>query len=142
MSVACGSTFGSRGCDLSHTASSSSTRLPSTPRWCACAAAACGGARLHAEAPFGHWQTQTFIAGLRCHGLIAPWVIDKAIDRSAFDSWIQTQLAPTLSKGEVVILDNLPAHKSAYAAQCLKDKGAWFLFLPPYSPDLNPIEKA
>jgi len=96
------------------------------------------GTRLHADAPFGHWGTQTFIAGLRCHGLTAPWVIEKAINRPAFDTWIETQLAPTLSKGDIVILDNLAVHKSARAAECLKQKGAWFLFLPPYSPDLNP----
>jgi transposase len=100
------------------------------------------GTRLHADAPFGHWGTQTFIAGLRCHGLTAPWVIEKAINRPAFDAWIETQLAPTLSKGDIVILDNLAVHKSARAAECLKDHGAWFLFLPPYSPDLNPIEMA
>ena len=100
------------------------------------------GTRLHADAPFGHWGTQTFIAGLRCHGLTAPWVIEKAINRPAFDTWIETQLAPTLSKGDVVILDNLAVHKSARAAKCLKERGAWFLFLPPYSPDLNPIEMA
>lgn len=100
------------------------------------------GERLHAQAPFGHWQTQTFIAGLRCHGLTAPWVVDKAMDRQAFDVWIETQLAPTLSRGDVVILDNLAVHKSTNAAQCLKQAGAWFLFLPPYSPDLNPIEMA
>lgn len=100
------------------------------------------GTRLHTDAPFGHWGTQTFIAGLRCHGLTAPWVIEKAINRPAFDTWIETQLAPTLSKGDIVILDNLAVHKSARAAECLKDHGAWFLFLPPYSPDLNPIEMA
>lgn len=100
------------------------------------------GTRLYAQAPFGHWGTQTFIAGLRCHGLTAPWVIEKAINRLAFDTWIETQLAPTLSKGDIVILDNLAVHKSARAAECLKDYGAWFLFLPPYSPDLNPIEMA
>lgn len=100
------------------------------------------GSRLRADAPFGHWGTQTFIAGLRCHGLTAPWVIEKAINRPAFDTWIETQLAPTLSKGDIVILDNLAVHKSARAAECLKEKGAWFLFLPPYSPDLNPIEMA
>jgi hypothetical protein len=61
------------------------------------------GERLHADAPFGHWGTQTFIAGLRCNELIAPWVIDKAIDRASFDLWIETQLAPTLSPGDVVI---------------------------------------
>ena len=100
------------------------------------------GERLRAAAPFGHWKTQTFIAGLRCHELSAPWVIDGPITRSAFDAYIETQLAPTLAKGDVVILDNLAVHKSAKAAQCLKEKGAWFLFLPPYSPDLNPIEQA
>ena len=100
------------------------------------------GKRLPADAPFGHWRTQTFIAGLRCSELTAPWVIDKAIDRACFDAWVESQLAPTLSRGDVVILDNLAVHKSARAAECLKRKGAWFLFLPPYSPDLNPIEMA
>lgn len=98
------------------------------------------GERLHGHAPFGHWGTQTFIAGLRCDELTAPWVIDKPIDRIAFDAWVETQLAPTLSKGDIVILDNLAVHKSVRAATCLKQRGAWFLFLPPYSPDLNPIE--
>jgi transposase len=100
------------------------------------------GTRLHAAAPFGHWGTQTFIAGLRCDGLTAPWIVDKAMDRIAFDIWVETQLAPTLTKGDIVILDNLAVHKSAKAAAVLKEKGAWFLFLPPYSPDLNPIEMA
>jgi transposase len=100
------------------------------------------GQRLHADAPFGHWGTQTFIAGLRSNGLTAPCVIEKAINRSAFDTWVETQLAPTLSKGDIVILDNLAVHKSARAAACLRERGAWFLFLPPYSPDLNPIEMA
>ena len=99
------------------------------------------GARLKAEAPFGHWATQTFIAGLRCDGLTAPWVIDQPMDRQIFDAYVETQLAPTLQQGDVVILDNLPAHKSERAADCLKQRGAWFLFLPPYSPDLNPIEQ-
>lgn len=96
--------------------------------------------RLYAKAPFGHWLTQTFIAGLRCQGLTAPWVIDGPMTRRIFETYVETQLAPTLSPGAVVILDNLPAHKSEKAAQCLKQRGAWFLFLPPYSPDLNPIE--
>lgn len=100
------------------------------------------GQRLKAKAPFGHWGTQTFIAVLRCDGLTAPFVIDKAMNRAAFDTYVETQLAPTLQKGDVVILDNLAVHKSARAAACLKAKGAWFLFLPPYSPDLNPIEMA
>ena len=100
------------------------------------------GQRLKAEAPFGHWGTQTFVAALRCHELTAPWVIEGAMNRVAFDTYIETQLAPTLNRGDIVILDNLAVHKSPRAAQCLKEKGAWFLFLPPYSPDLNPIEMA
>jgi transposase len=100
------------------------------------------GQRLDAKAPFGHWKTQTFVAGLRSCGLTAPWVIDGPMTRPIFETDVETQLAPTLSPGDVVILDNLPAHKSEKAAQCLNQKGAWFLFLPPYSPDLNPIEQA
>jgi transposase len=100
------------------------------------------GQRLRMKAPFGHWKTHTFIAGLRCSGLSAPWVIDGPITRLSFEAYIETQLAPTLHKGDVVILDNLTVHKSEKAAQCLKQRGAWFLFLPAYSPDLNPIEQA
>jgi transposase len=100
------------------------------------------GQRFRASAPFGHWGTHTVIAGLRCHELSAPWVIDGPITRSAFEAYIETQLAPTLSKGDGVILDNLAVHKSAKAEACLKQCGAWFLFLPAYSPDLNPIEQA
>jgi transposase len=74
--------------------------------------------------------------------LRSPWVIDGPMTRQIFETYVETQLAPTLSPGDGVILDNLPAHKSEKAAQCLKQKGAWFLFLPPYSPDLNPIEQA
>ena len=100
------------------------------------------GERLHASVPFGHWKTQTFIAALRHDGLTAPWVIDGPMNREMFDLYIETQLAPTLQKGDVVILDNLAAHKSEKARAILHARGAWFLFLPPYSPDLNPIEMA
>ena len=100
------------------------------------------GERLPAQAPFGHWNTQTFIAGLRCDRLTAPWIVDGAMDRTAFNLYIETQLAPTLARGDVVILDNLSVHNSAHAAEALKARGAWFLFLPQYSPDLNPIEMA
>ena len=100
------------------------------------------GERLRAAAPFGRWGTQTFIAGLRCDGLTAPWVVDGAMDRTAFNAYVETQLAPTLQRGDVVIADNLSIHKSARAAKALKARGAWFLFLPQYSPDLNPIETA
>lgn len=100
------------------------------------------GQRLKAQAPFGKWGAQTFIAGLRCDRLTAPLIIDQPMNRAAFDSYIETQLAPTLSRGDIVILDNLAVHKSAKAAKCLRQIGAWFLFLPAYSPDLNPIEMA
>jgi hypothetical protein len=88
------------------------------------------GERLPAQAPFGHWNTQTFIAGLRCDRLTAPWIVDGAMDRTAFNLYIETQLAPTLARGDVVILDNLSVHNSAHAAEALKARGAWFLFLP------------
>ncbi|MFC0220555.1 IS630 family transposase [Pseudochelatococcus lubricantis] len=100
------------------------------------------GQRLRSKAPFGHWKTQTFVAGLRCFGLTAPWVIDRPMNRRIFETYVETQLAPTLSKGDVVILDNLSAHKSLKAEEAIKARGAWMLFLPPYSPDLNPIEMA
>lgn len=100
------------------------------------------GERLVADAPFGKWQTQTFVAGLRCDELVAPWIIEGAMDGRIFDIYIRTQLAPSLERGDVVILDNLNVHKSPRAAQALAERGAWFLFLPKYSPDLNPIEMA
>lgn len=100
------------------------------------------GQRLTGTAPFGRWQTQTFIAGLTCEGLIAPWVIPGAMDRPAFDTWVETQLTPLLAPGTVVILDNLSVHRSPRAAQVLKAHGSWLLPLPAYSPDLNPIEMA
>ena len=100
------------------------------------------GQRLSAAAPFRRNRNQTMIAGLSCHGLVAPWVICGAMDRDAFDTYIEKVLAPELEPGTVVILDNLPTHKSDKAAEILKANGCWFLFLPAYSPDLNPIEMA
>lgn len=100
------------------------------------------GERLVDHAPFSHWRTQTFIAALRHDRLDAPWVIDGPINRDLFDLYIETQLAPTLKPGDVIILDNLAVHKSPKAAQILRERGCWFLPLPPYSPDLNPIEMA
>lgn len=100
------------------------------------------GERLKADAPFGKWHTQTFVAGLRCEGLVAPWIVSGAMDGEAFATYIETQLAPTLEPGDIVILDNLNTHKSQRAADALAARGAWFLFLPKYSPDLNPIEMA
>ena len=100
------------------------------------------GCRLNGKAPFGHWGTQTFVAGLKCDGLIAPWVIDAPMNRAIFETYIETQLAPALKSGDVVIMDNLSSHKSQRAETIIRAKGAWLLFLPPYSPDLNPIEMA
>jgi transposase len=100
------------------------------------------GARLVDHAPFGHWRTQTFIAALRHDRQDAPWVVNGAMNGEMFDLYVETQLAPSLHEGDVVILDNLSSHKSPKAAQLHRDIGAWFLFLPPYSPDLNPIEMA
>ena len=84
----------------------------------------------------------TFIAGLRSDGLTAAWVIEDAMNGDAFEHYIKTQLAPTRKKGDVVVLDNLPAHKRKQAAEAIEKRGAWLLFQPPYSPDYNPIELA
>jgi transposase len=100
------------------------------------------GERMFAKAPFGHWGTQTLIAGLKSNGLVAPWVINAPMNRVIFETYVETQLAPILKPGDVVILDNLAAHKSERAENIVRAKGAWLLFLPPYSPDLNPIEMA
>lgn len=112
------------------------TNMAKTTGWAPC------GQRLVDYTPFGHWRTQTFIGALRQDRLDAPWVIDGAMNGELFNSYVETQLAPTLRAGDVVILDNLSSHKSPGAAQTLRQIGAWFLFLPPYSPDLNPIEMA
>src|SRR5262245_5787303 len=100
------------------------------------------GERYRTHAPFGQWKTQTFIAGLRCHGMVAPWIVDAPMNARRFETWIETQLAPELQPGDVVILDNVGFHKSERAAEFVRQRGAWLLFLPPYSPDLNPIEMA
>ena len=100
------------------------------------------GQRLHADAPFGRWRTQTFVAGLTADALIAPWLIEGAMNGALFTDWVETQLAPALAPGTVVILDNLSTHKVAPAAEALRRAGCWFLFLPAYSLDLNPIEMA
>jgi transposase len=85
---------------------------------------------------------QTLIAGLSCDGIVAPWVISGAMDRDAFDTDVEKVLIPELDPGSVVILDDLATHKNDAAAQMLKSHGCWVLFLPAYSPDLNPIEMA
>jgi len=110
--------------------------MAKTTGWAPC------GQRLVDHAPFGHWRTQTFVAALRHDRLDAPWVIDGAMNAEMFGLYIDTQLVPTLREGDVVILDNLSSHKAPGAVAALRKIGAWFLFLPPYSPDLNPIEMA
>lgn len=100
------------------------------------------GERYLTHAPFGHWRTQTFVAGLRSHGLVAPWIVEGAMNGEIFERYVETQLAPELSPGDVVILDNVGFHKNERAAELVRKCGAWLLFLPPYSPDLNPIEMA
>jgi transposase len=100
------------------------------------------GQRLKGTAPFRRWGNQTLIAVLSCDGIVAPWVISGAMDRDAFDTDVEKVLIPELDPGSVVILDDLATHKNDAAAQMLKSHGCWVLFLPAYSPDLNPIEMA
>jgi len=115
---------------------STNTKLTKRTGWAPC------GERYRAHAPFGTWKTQTFIAGLRCHGMIAPWVVNSPMNKRIFETYVETQLAPTLAAGDIVVLDNVAFHKSERAEKLIKQRGAWLLFLPPYSPDLNPIEMA
>jgi transposase len=99
------------------------------------------GQRLQASVPHGHWKTLTFIAALRADRVDAPWVIDGPINGELFALYVENVLAPTLAKGDIVILDNLGSHKSKRARRAIRKAGAHILFLPPYSPDLNPIEQ-
>lgn len=100
------------------------------------------GQRLTMDAPFGSWGTQTLIAGLTSDALIAPWVIKGAMDGPAFAAYVREVLIPEIAPGTAVILDNLATHRNKEAAAALKAHGCWFHYLPPYSPDLNPIEQA
>ena len=100
------------------------------------------GQRLIGRQPFGHWKTTTFTAGLRCDGITAPWVLDGAMNRQAFLVYIDKVLGPTLKPGDIVVMDNLPAHKGEIVRNRIEATGARLLLLPPYSPDLNPIELA
>ena len=100
------------------------------------------GQRLIGRVPWGHWKTTTFTCGLRLSGLVAPWVLDGAMNRDAFETYVEKVLAPTLADGDLVIMDNLPAHKGDKVRESIEAAGAKLLLLPPYSPDLNPIEMA
>lgn len=93
-----------------------------------------------AKVPHGHWKTTTFLAALRHDGLYAPLVIDGAVTGELFRAYVRQQLVPTLRPGDLVILDNLPAHKVAGIAEAIAAAQAQLVYLPPYSPDLNPIE--
>lgn len=98
------------------------------------------GQRVLASVPHGHWKTTTFLAALRTTGLTAPLVVDGAINGELFLSWVTQHLVPTLDRGDIVVMDNLSAHKVAGVREAIETVGARVLYLPPYSPDLNPIE--
>jgi transposase len=100
------------------------------------------GKRLRGFAPHGHWHTLTFLGALRCDRLAAPCVFDGPINGPCFRAYVEQQLLPVLEPGDIVILDNLGSHKSAAIRQMIRDAGARLWYLPPYSPDLNPIEQA
>ena len=100
------------------------------------------GERCRASIPHGHWKTTTFVAGLRLSGMTAPCVLDGPMTGAAFLAYVEQMLAPTLNAGDIVIMDNLPAHKAGGVRAAIEAVGATLLYLPPYSPDLNPIEMA
>ena len=99
------------------------------------------GQRLLARVPHGHWVTMTFLAALRADGITAPCVIDGPINGAIFLAWVVQFLVPTLRPGDIVVLDNLGSHKGQAVRRAIRQAGAHLLFLPPYSPDLNPIEQ-
>jgi len=100
------------------------------------------GRRCLATIPHGHWKTTTFVGALRSTGITAPMVLDGPMDGPAFLAYVEQVLAPTLNPGDVVVMDNLPAHKPAAVRAAIEAMGADLRYLPPYSPDLNPIEMA
>jgi transposase len=100
------------------------------------------GRRLKASAPFGHWMTTTFVGALRCDQITAPCVFDGPMNGACFLAYVEHFLAPTLRKGDVVVMDNLPSHKVAGVKEAIERAGANLRYLPPYSPDFNPIEQA
>ena len=99
------------------------------------------GLRLRAFAPHGHWRTLTFLGALRYDGLAAPCVFDRPINGICFRAWVEQQLVPILRPGDIVVMDNLGSHKAAAIRQMIRAAGARLWYLPPYSPDLNPIEQ-
>lgn len=99
------------------------------------------GKRLPAKAPYGHWNTMTFLAALRQDRIEAPWLIDGPINGERFLLYIEQVLVPTLKPGDIVIMDNLGSHKAKAVRKAIRNAGAYLIFLPKYSPDLNPIEQ-
>ncbi len=99
------------------------------------------GQRVRGPAPCGNWNTSTFIAAMRHNRIDAPWVPGGPADGAAFQAYVETQLVPTLGRGDIVIMDNLGSHKTEAVRAAVRGVGARLLFLPPYSPDLNPIEQ-
>jgi transposase len=100
------------------------------------------GTRCIASVPHGHWKTTTFVGALRQDGMTAPMVLDGAMDGAAFLAYVEQVLGPTLQPGDIVVMDNLPAHKPDKVRTAIERAGAELRYLPPYSPDLNPIEMA
>ena len=100
------------------------------------------GRRCRAPVPHGHWKTTTFTGALRLSGMTAPMVLDGPMNGQAFLAYVEPILVPTLRPGDIVVVDNLPAHKSGGVRAAIERAGATLLYLPPYSPDFNPIEKA
>jgi len=100
------------------------------------------GERLRASIPHGHWRTTTFVAGLRLTGMVAPMVLDGPINGHAFQAYVDQILVPELGPGDIVIMDNLGSHKGRSVRAAIEAAGAILFYLPPYSPDFNPIENA
>ncbi len=100
------------------------------------------GQRLRVGVPHGHWKTTTFVAGLRNSGIVAPFVLDGPINRNAFEAYVEKVLVPELRPGDIVVMDNLSSHKGLRIRHLIEAAGGSLLYLPPYSPDFNPIENA
>ena len=100
------------------------------------------GTRLRVGVPHGHWKTTTFVGALTLRGFIAPWVLDGPINRDAFETYVAKVLVPELRPGDIVVMDNLSSHKGPHVRKMIEAAGAQLRYLPPYSPDFNPIENA
>jgi transposase len=100
------------------------------------------GERLRMAVPYGHWKTTTLVAGLGARGVVAPWVLDGPINGDAFETYVRKVLIPELKHGDIVVMDNLSSHKRPEVRALIEAAGGRLLYLPPYSPDFNPIEKA